>query len=191
MGCEGDKGTFDNAATEDILHVPLVVEDKMIWKNEQNGIYNVRSGYRLWRSSQLKNLNGKVEGDWCSLRNIKASPATNQCWRAASLSNIIDPQLTPFNDVKSIIFDIFSREDKKVTGRVAVMIDVIWRNRNGELWNNEHEEATKLGMVGLGKWQDGFSSQLEQESENLNHHLTKWSAPNVGWLKCNVDASLV
>ncbi|KAI5426880.1 hypothetical protein KIW84_032349 [Lathyrus oleraceus] len=73
-------------------------------------------------------------------------------------------------------------------GRVAFMIDVLCRNRNDKLWNNEHEEEAKLGMVALCNWKDWFSAQHGQESENLNRQLMKWSAPNVGWLKCNVDA---
>lgn len=110
----------------------------------------------------------------------------NQCWKATDLSNIIDPRLNSFNEVKSIIFDIYNKEDMKVTGRVAVVIDVIWKNINDKLWNNEHEEATKLKRISLGNLQDYSLTQQEQESENRNHHLTKWSAPNVIWIKCNV-----
>lgn len=74
----------------------------------------------------------------------------NQCWKAADLSNIIHPRLNYFNESKSIIFDIYNREDMKVAGRVAIMIDVIWKNINDKLWNNEHEEGTKLRTVSLG-----------------------------------------
>ncbi|XP_058758355.1 uncharacterized protein LOC131631582 [Vicia villosa] len=48
------RDVFDHVACEDILQVPLlkeVVRDRLIWKEEQNGVYSVRSGYRLWRSS--------------------------------------------------------------------------------------------------------------------------------------------
>lgn len=54
---------FDHVVAEDILQVPLVeevVEDKWTWKEEQNGCYSVRTGYRLWRKIH-KNLGYKRE----------------------------------------------------------------------------------------------------------------------------------
>ncbi|CAK8577706.1 unnamed protein product [Lathyrus sativus] len=49
---------FNCAEAEEILWVPLlneVKEDRMIWKEEQNGSYSMRFGYRLWRSLWRKN----------------------------------------------------------------------------------------------------------------------------------------
>lgn len=42
--------------------------------------------------------------------------------KAANLFSIIGPRLLSFNDVRSLIFDIFSKEDRLVLGRVAMMI---------------------------------------------------------------------
>lgn len=57
---------FDHVVAEDILDAPLVgevVEDNLIWKEEQDGKYNVKSGYRLWREVQENQRERKVEGD--------------------------------------------------------------------------------------------------------------------------------
>lgn len=31
-------------------------------------------------------------------------------------------------------------------GRVAILIWMLWNNRNNAIWNNDREEALKLGM---------------------------------------------
>lgn len=50
---------------------------------------------------------------------------TTQCWRTSGLLHIIEPRLHYFDDVKSLILEICSHEDKKTTRRVTFMLDVI------------------------------------------------------------------
>lgn len=53
---------FNYADAEEILQVPLVEDVKkyiMVWKEEQNGICSVRSGYRLWISLRISHVNGE------------------------------------------------------------------------------------------------------------------------------------
>ncbi|XP_058726280.1 uncharacterized protein LOC131597609 [Vicia villosa] len=199
---------FDYVVVEDILQVPLVEEvqeDKWNWKEEQNGCYSVRSGYRLWRKEHVRLGSSGVDGDWCSLWNIKAPPrtkhllwricrdclptrlrlrhyhvscpsscsfcedtmedswhvffgcnATNHCWQITGLSHIIYPRLQIFHDVKSLILDICSKEDSMIAGRVAVMLVILWRNRNNMVWNNEKEEYSKLVLNAFCSWQEWF-----------------------------------
>ncbi|XP_058732901.1 uncharacterized protein LOC131604482 [Vicia villosa] len=177
---------------EVILQVPLVedvIEDKLIWKEEKNGIYSVRSGYRLWREDQCPTgcqfCDANIEDDW---HILFACSTTIQCWRAAGLYSIIESRLTSFDDARALIFDICSREDRKIVGRVAVMLEVIWRNRNNKLWNNEQEDATTLGLISLSNWQAWLAAQKVQITDNHPQHLSKWDPPNLGWFKCNVDA---
>ncbi|KAI5438536.1 hypothetical protein KIW84_024319 [Lathyrus oleraceus] len=70
---------------EETLQVPLlekVNEDRLIWKEEQNGSYSERSRYRLWKSSHMSHESGRGEEDWCSLWNIKAPPRVKHLlWR--------------------------------------------------------------------------------------------------------------
>ncbi|XP_058788236.1 uncharacterized protein LOC131662466 [Vicia villosa] len=80
-------------------------------------------------------------------------------WRAAGLFNVISPRLHSFQDAKSIIFDVCCKEDRNTAGRVAVMIEGLWKNRNDWLWNKEKEDASKLGWLAYHKWQDWFSAQ--------------------------------
>ncbi|XP_058783149.1 uncharacterized protein LOC131657807 [Vicia villosa] len=162
---------FDVTVTKDILQVPLVedvMEDRLVWKEEQHGMYSVRSGYRVWRK-------------------VRKREAISS-WRAAGLYDVIFHRLHSFQDVKSVIFDICCKEDNKLAGRVAVMIENLWKNRNDWVWNNEKEEATKLGWLALHKWQEWFSAQQFRHSERVEENLLQWHPPSSGSFKCNVDA---
>ncbi|XP_058741230.1 uncharacterized protein LOC131613590 [Vicia villosa] len=107
--------------------------------------------------------------------------------RAAGLYNI-SPRLHSFEDAKSVIIDICCKEDSHVAGRVAVTIEGLWRNRNDWLWNNEKEDATKLGWIALHKWQEWFYAQHIRPSDGNNRELVHWTPPPSGSFKCNVDA---
>ncbi|XP_058777167.1 uncharacterized protein LOC131651525 [Vicia villosa] len=109
-------------------------------------------------------------------------------WRAAGLYNVISPRLHSFEDAKSVIIDICCKEDRHVARRVAVMIEGLWRNRNDWLWNNEKEDATKLGWIALHKWQEWFSAQHIRPSGGNNMELVHWTPLSSGSFKCNVDA---
>lgn len=43
---------------------------------------------------------------------------TNQSWRIASLSSAIEPRLHNFNDAKTLILDICSKEDMRLQGKL-------------------------------------------------------------------------
>ncbi|XP_058783379.1 uncharacterized protein LOC131658061 [Vicia villosa] len=109
-------------------------------------------------------------------------------WRAASLYDVIFHRLHSFQDAKSVIFYICCKEDSNLAGRVAVMLEGLWKNRNDWVWNNEKEEATKLGWLALHKWQDWFSAQHIRHSEGNEENLLQWQPPSSGSFKCNVDA---
>lgn len=185
-----------------------VVEDNMIWKDEQNGIYSVKSGYRLRRKSQANMWHKRVDGNWSNMWNIIATPRAKhllwkicmgclpsrsrpihhyvQClipclsceiddedvchvffrcnsmvqgWRTTSLSSMMEPRIHYFNDVKSLILDICSREDKRDVGRFDVMVNDIWKNRNNIFQNDTREEATKIVLQAYFNWHDWFSAR--------------------------------
>jgi hypothetical protein len=76
---------FSYDAAAQILAVPLVVEvqeDRLVWKEEQNGEYTVRSGYRLLMQEHEERVCREVKGDWRSLWQIRAPPKVKHLlWR--------------------------------------------------------------------------------------------------------------
>ncbi|XP_058776331.1 uncharacterized protein LOC131650640 [Vicia villosa] len=158
---------FDNVVAKEILSVPLVedvVVNGLVWSAENSENYSVRSGYRLWRNSIASRSNCKVVGNWEDLWNIMAPPR-----------------------VKLGVFAV-RREDRRDAGRFAMMVEVIWKNRNNIVWNNEREGMARLGLQAYVNWQDWFTTQIAQERSNSNHLPVVWSPPADNWVKCNVDA---
>ncbi|XP_058741921.1 uncharacterized protein LOC131614338 [Vicia villosa] len=90
---------------------------------------------------------------------------------------------------KSLILDICANEDRKIAGRVAVMLEGLWKNRNDFVWHNEKEEASKLGWLAFHKWQEWFTAQNPRDMQGDIGNLVNWSPPPLGLLKCNVDAA--
>ncbi|GAU30587.1 hypothetical protein TSUD_392780 [Trifolium subterraneum] len=75
--------SFDVA--DKILAVPLlseVREDRMVWKEEENGEYTVRSGYKLLMREKEVGRRYGVTGSWKNLWQIRAPPkAKHLLWR--------------------------------------------------------------------------------------------------------------
>ncbi|XP_058726730.1 uncharacterized protein LOC131598114 [Vicia villosa] len=68
------------------------------------------------------------------------------------------------------------------------MVDTLWHNRNEFIWNNEKEEALRLGWLAFHKWQEWWLAQNSQDGETTPLHTHQWLPPPPGWFKCNVDA---
>ncbi|CAI8583774.1 unnamed protein product [Vicia faba] len=101
-------------------------------------------------------------------RSFQISPCATMIslMQQTDLIDVIAPNLLVFQDTSSLILDLCCKEDRRITDRVAVMIECLWKNINDLVWDNEKEEASKF--VGF--------DELE---------FTRY----IGWLKCNVDAS--
>ncbi|PNX79373.1 pentatricopeptide repeat-containing protein [Trifolium pratense] len=57
-------------------------EDKLVWKEEQNGEYTVKSGYRILMEAKEAGRRRGIEGSWKCLWQIRAPPkAKHILWR--------------------------------------------------------------------------------------------------------------
>ncbi|XP_058757786.1 uncharacterized protein LOC131631044 [Vicia villosa] len=113
----------------------------------------------MWRNMRRQSGNSDVTTFWSNLWGIKAPPRVKHLlWRICQDCLPNRARLRQHHvqcpDVKSLFGDICDKEDRKTAGRVAVMMEVMWRNRNECIWNNEKEEASKLGWLGFHKWRE-------------------------------------
>ena len=118
-----------------------------------------------------------TEDDW---HLFVGCDATNQCWEASGLSNLIASRQNLHHDLKSLIFDICRIEDNKVAGRFAVMLELLWNNRNDFIWRQEREEANKLGLCAFHRWNDWFQAQNTNNDIVSSPHVLDWKTPTNG-----------
>jgi ribonuclease HI len=227
-----------------IFEIPLfntLEDDKLVWVDNPNGVYSVKSGYKI-----LLNVTGKLHESshhesWHNLWNISAPPkAKHLLWRIsqgclptrlrlqekrvpcpvlcplcdqeneddwhiiftceastlarhyAGLDSILVPRLQRYNSAKDVIFSICSNEDKATAGLFAVMVWVLWSNRNSKVWDDMSEHGCTLGYKSKHLWDEWAAVQQLQQATPTHiqqqQHI-RWEKPMFGWYKCNVDAA--
>lgn len=86
--------------------------------------------------------------------------------------DIVAPLLHISNDIRSLILNLCSNEDRKVVGRFAMTIKILWHNRNDFIWNNDKEDESRLGWLAFHMWQEWWLVQntRDREAAPLNIH---------------------
>ncbi|PNY00942.1 cytochrome p450 [Trifolium pratense] len=111
--------------------------------------------------------------------------------QAAGLGFHLDWYLQQNFNVSDIIHQVCSREDKAAAGLFAMLIWVLWNNRNNIVWNETSESGRTLGLKARHMWEDWFAVQQVHhggaQHDQQQQHLRR-QKPNYGWYKCNVDA---
>jgi hypothetical protein len=76
---------FSLDEAHDILNVPLfelVREDKLIWREENDGVYSVRTGYRRLMEAENRGYCTRGDNGWNSIWKLHAPPKTKHLlWR--------------------------------------------------------------------------------------------------------------
>jgi ribonuclease HI len=79
---------FPVDVAHDIIAVPLlevVTEDRLIWREEKDGVYSVRSGYRVYMKQKNRGYGNNKEDGWRNLWKIHAPPKVKHLlWRVCS-----------------------------------------------------------------------------------------------------------
>ncbi|MCH90935.1 hypothetical protein A2U01_0011858, partial [Trifolium medium] len=95
---------------------------------------------------------------------------------------------TAHDVIKSICHDM----DMDTAGLFAVLLWVLWNNRNDKVWNGSMEAGRSLGLKARQLWCEWYSVQTQQQqrpgAEQQQQQILTWQKPPMGWYKCNVDA---
>ncbi|XP_058784794.1 uncharacterized protein LOC131659630 [Vicia villosa] len=182
---------FDHVGAESILKVPLVEEvkeDRLVWQEEQNGEYSVKSGYRIWREKQSSSRDLGVEGNWKKLWSISApSRAKHLLWRICRGCLPTRIKLQQHHVICPLSLSLVC-EDRRDAGRFTVMLEALWRSRNNVVWLDSREDAIRIGLQAYHNWYDWFQAKEESVVCDNNTNSVDWIPPMVNRVKCNVDA---
>jgi ribonuclease HI len=217
------------------------VEDKLIWEDNTNGIFSVKSGYKTMLNVAGRAFETSQREEWKYLWNIRAPPkAKHLLWRickgclptrmrlqekrvpcpllcpfcnqeneddwhvlfdceasiharnSAGLDHVILPRLQQHVNARDLIFAVCSDEDRDTAGLFAMLLSVIWSNRNSKVWNESSESGRMLGFKARHLWEDWDAVQkIQQRNVNSDQQqlVVRWEKPMPGWYKCNVDAA--
>ena len=69
----------------------------------------------------------------------------------------------------------------------------LWNNRNNLVWNNKSSGASgiiSLAADSLSQWQHARSLSVSQRRMSIPNIAIRWTKPEAGWHKCNVDAAV-
>jgi hypothetical protein len=91
------------------------------------------------------------ETDWHILFECTNSVAA---WQNAGLFACLQPRLQRCSTVKEVLFYICCHEEKEMAGKIAMLIWVMWNNRNNCVWNGEKEIGQQLGYKALHLWEE-------------------------------------
>jgi ribonuclease HI len=115
-----------------------------------------------------------------------------QVWHNAGLGDLFTRRLQHAADIRNVIHAICSHEDKELAGLFAMVVWVIWNNRNNKVWNDVAEPGRSLGIKAKLLWEEWLLAQQQQPGRYQHmqqHHDLTWQKPTQGWYKCNVDAA--
>jgi ribonuclease HI len=125
-----------------------------------------------------------AEDDWHVLYGCESSRIA---WQGAGMYNIIAPHIQHFSSAKELILHICRHSDRKVAGQVAMLIWILWNNRNNMVWNQEKESGLQLGYKALNFWHDWYAVQRVY---NSSAQQVAWQPPPRGKYKCNIDVGI-
>jgi hypothetical protein len=129
------------------------------------------------------------EDDWHVLYGCESSKLA---WQGAGLSNLIAPYIQQVSSAKEFILKICRHSDSKDASKAAMLIWILWNNRNNMVWNQEKEPEIQLGYKALSFWSDWNVVQRVYRSsdQQVQQQQVTRQPPPIGKYKCNIDVGI-
>ncbi|GAU45877.1 hypothetical protein TSUD_401030, partial [Trifolium subterraneum] len=198
---------FPANIAQDILDTPLldsIEEDKLIWKDESNGMYLVRSGYKRMMREKGEWCRDIPQEPWGRLWKIKTpQKAKHLLWcicrgciptRVRLRNHFVNCTLDCPLCMHNIEDDwhLFFECEGSREAWTAMGLDNVIVPRNNWLWKEHRISATQVGFEAQHMWEEWISVHtLETPTQQhpQDNPTSTWQPPPLGKLKCNVDAS--
>ncbi|GAU34839.1 hypothetical protein TSUD_259190 [Trifolium subterraneum] len=114
---------------------------------------------------------------------------SRRAWQVAGFEGPLLQQLQQSTTAAERLRNICRSTDTDTAGKIAMLIWVLWNNRNNWVWNNIKENGQQLGYKAIYLWNEWNEVQTTANStRNSEQQVLHWQKPQLPWLKCNVDA---
>jgi hypothetical protein len=130
-----------------------------------------------------------TEDDWHLLCVCDVSL---QARLAAGIDQQLLPRIQSAGNIRELIFNICAHEDKYTAGFFAMVVWVLWNNRNNKVWNDMADTGRSLGVKARHLWEEWAAVQQLQHipvNSSQVQQVLRRQRPSQGWYKCNVDAA--
>ncbi|GAU39306.1 hypothetical protein TSUD_119110 [Trifolium subterraneum] len=212
---------FPEDIAEKILETPLVSsvrEDKVVWEEERNECYSVKSGYKLAMRYIIGSDKYHVRGNWNGIWKAQAPhKARHLLWRLCrgclpTHSRLLERRVEctlncpvcdeEIEDVLHIFFRCTVAWDSwSAAGLSSVLHNATYQQTNVmdrifAICSNESSDTMprQIGRHAFDAWNDWYSVhklQGNNVSETTEADLVRWEKPALDWVKCNVDVAFV
>ncbi|PNX55372.1 hypothetical protein L195_g049000 [Trifolium pratense] len=126
------------------------------------------------------------ESDWHVLFECAER---RRAWQTAGLEEFLPQMSQQANSTAAGIRSICRDADNFIAGKVAMLIWVLWNNRNNWVWNNTKESGQQLGYKAKCLWNEWNEVQnVRGSTRERQQQVQHWQKPQQQWYKCNVDA---
>ncbi|GAU38048.1 hypothetical protein TSUD_146060 [Trifolium subterraneum] len=209
---------------ERIMATPLVSsvpEDKVVWKEERNECYSVKSGYKLAMRYIICSDKYHVAGNWNGIWKAQAPhKAHHLLWRLCRgchptryrlLEKRVECTLNcpvcdeDIEDELHIFFKCaVARDSWCAAGLSSVLHNIAYQQSNAmdhifAMCSNESSDI--VGRVAMLLWciwhnrNDKFCNDNVQMPRQIGRYafdaMIGWEKPALGWVKCNVNVAFV
>ncbi|GAU13374.1 hypothetical protein TSUD_175260 [Trifolium subterraneum] len=205
------RNLFSRDVAEKILEtllVSLVREGKVVWEEERNECYSVKSGYKLVMRYLIGNNKYHVMGNWNGIWKAQA-PHKHVIYFGAYVEDVsrlvLDCSKDEWN-VLSIVLCVMRRLRMSFTYSLAMKVVILlveWLCYSGAfgkivmislIWNDNVQMPRQIGRHAFDAWNDWYSVhklQSNNVSGTTEANLVRWEKPALDWVKCNVDVAFV
>ncbi|KHN43835.1 hypothetical protein glysoja_039082 [Glycine soja] len=118
-----------------------------------------------------------------------------QVWTCSNTWHHVSPIIADAESLNDCIFSLLRTLDGDQIANVASVLWCLWQRRNDNVWNNvEKPPQLSLNMA------TGYIRQSQVACKHFhsstttralpNNTIPRWMKPELGFIKCNVDASI-
>jgi ribonuclease HI len=138
------------------------------------------------------------EGEEDSTHILFTCPYASQVWQKTHLWGFVQHAVAVCGSVDDIVFHLLQTISASQCSLLAMLLWSLWKRRNLKLWQHHDESAVQVVARAKHMLEEWKSAQqlrnhtVMQSSAAVTESNTtdfQWMRPDVGRLKCNVDAA--
>ncbi|GAU49341.1 hypothetical protein TSUD_184240 [Trifolium subterraneum] len=186
-----------------ILETPLVSsvrEDKVVWEEERNECYSVKSGYKLVMRYIIGSDKYHVAGNWNGIWKAQAPhKAQHLLWRLCRGCLPTRCQLLERRvecNLNCPVYDVATEDELHIFFRCAVARDS-WcaAGLSSVLHNAAYQQSNAIDRIFAVCSNESGDNVHKLQSNSVSgtteEDLVRWEKPALGWVKCNVDVAFL